>query len=178
LLKKALGPGKHITASDLSPFAIASLGIWERVFDVRLDASFNCRSYEIPIESGSVDLVFTFQAAHHFVAHRRTLCELHRVLAAGGVALYLHEPTCSRWLHPLARRRVNQKGMPVPEDVLVHSRVLALASGAGFAASSEFDLSLAKRGPVELLYYSALRRLPFLKHVLPCTRDLVFEKPR
>ena len=176
LVKKRLGPGKQVIASDLSPFAIESLGMWERVFDVRLDASFHCRSYEIPVEAGSVDLAFTFQAAHHFVAHRRTLSELYRVLAPGGCALYLHEPTCSRWIHPLAHRRVNQKGMPVPEDVLVHGELLDLARRAGFIAGTVFDLSLAKRGPVELLYYSALRRVPGLKHVLPCTRDFVFEK--
>ena len=56
LVKKRLGPGKQVIASDLSPFAIESLGMWERVFDVRLDASFHCRSYEIPVEAGSVDL--------------------------------------------------------------------------------------------------------------------------
>jgi len=178
LVKKRLGPGTHVTASDLSPFAIASLGLWERVFAVRLDASFHCRSYEIPVESGGVDLVYTFQAAHHFVAHRRTVRELHRVLAPGGCALYLHEPTCSRWIHPLAHRRVNQKGMPVPEDVLVHKELLQLGRDAGFTVSTVFDLSLAKRGPVEMLYYSALRSVPGLKHVLPCTRDFVFEKPR
>src|SRR5262245_30991970 len=61
LLKKRLGAGKQVTASDLSPFAIASTGIWERVFDVRLDATLHCRSYEIPLETGSVDVVFAFQ---------------------------------------------------------------------------------------------------------------------
>src|SRR5262249_2119080 len=171
LLKKRLGAGSHVTASDLSPFAIASAGIWERVFDVRLDATLHCRSYEIPIAAGGVDLVFAFQAAHHFVAHRRTLRELHRVPARGGVPLYLHEPTCSRWLHRLARHRVNHKGMPVPEDVLVHTRLLAIARAAGFSASSQFDLSLAKRGPLERVYYRALRTVPGLRHVLPTTRD-------
>ena len=68
--------------------------------------------------------------------------------------------------------------MPVPEDVLVHARLLELAREAGFNASAVFDLSVAKRAPLELVYYHALRRLPPLKHVLPCTRDLVFEKPR
>ena len=57
--------------------------------------------------------------------------------------------------------------MPVPEDVLVHGELLDLARRAGFIAGTVFDLSLAKRGPVELLYYSALRRVPGLKHVLP-----------
>ena len=66
--------------------------------------------------------------------------------------------------------------MPVPEDVLVHKELLQLARDAGLSASTVFDLSLAKRGPLELLYYSALRMAPFLKHVLPCTRDFVFEK--
>jgi SAM-dependent methyltransferase len=177
IVKKRLAPGRHVTASDLSPFAIASVGLWERVFDVRLDGALHCRSYEIPVEPASVDLVFTFQAAHHFVAHRRTLRELFRILTPGGAALYLHEPTCSRWIHPIARHRVNHKGMPVPEDVLVHARLLEIARETGFGASTVFDLSVAKRAPLELLYYSALRTLPLLKHWLPCTRDFVFEKP-
>lgn len=166
-----------MTSSDISPYAIASHGLWERVYGVQLDASFECRSYEIPVEAASFDLLFAFQAAHHFVAHGRTLREINRVLMPGGVCLYLHEPTCSRLLHPVARYRVNQKGMPVPEDVLIQARILALGRAAGLRASSVFDLSVAKRGPVELLYYSVLRAVPLIRYVLPCTRDFVFEKP-
>jgi hypothetical protein len=33
-------------------------------------------------------------------------------------------------------------------------------------------------GETNAFIYSALRRVPGLKHLLPCTRDFVFEKPR
>jgi SAM-dependent methyltransferase len=177
IIKKLVGPSTRVMATDISPYAVASVPRWERLFGVELDAAFACRSYDIPVADSSIDLVLTFQAAHHFVAHRRTLRELFRVLRGGGAALYLHEPTCNRKLHPFAVRRVNAKGMPVPEDVLVYERIKAMATSLGFKVSSTFDLSLAKRGPVELLYYSVLRVVPLLKHALPCTRDMVFTKP-
>ena len=53
--------------------------------------------------------------------------------------------------------------VPVPEDVLVYSRLAAIANEVGLEASSVFDLSLSQRGPVELVYYTMLRRLPLLK---------------
>jgi len=177
IIKKLAGASTRVLATDISPYAVASVPRWERVFRVKLDAALACRSYEIPVADASLDLVLTFQAAHHFVAHRRTLRELWRVLRAGGHALYLHEPTCNRLLHPLARRRVNAKGMPVPEDVLVYGKLKSMGTGLGFDVSSTFDLSVAKRGPVELLYYSVLKTVPLLKHALPCTRDIVFTKP-
>lgn len=178
ILKKLLGTAGHVTASDISPHAMASVWKWERVFAVRLDGKLNCRSYQVPLPDASVDLVFTFQAAHHFVAHRRTLREMLRILVPGGSCLYLHEPTCAQWIHGVARRRVNAKGMSVPEDVLVYARLVAIAHEVGLNVSSVFDLSLSKRGPVELVYYSALTRLPLLRHLLPCTRDIVFMKSR
>lgn len=176
LTQRLVPAGTRVIATDISPHALAGLPQWERVFQSRLDDSFACRSYAIPLPDASVDLVYAFQAAHHFVAHRRTFIELARVLRPGGGALYLHEPTCAEWIHPLAHRRVNGKGMPVPEDVLVPSRLATVAAAAGLRMRTVFDLSLAKRGPVETLYYAALRAVPPLRHLLPCTRDLVFER--
>ena len=176
IAKRILGNGKRVIATDLSPFAVASTRKWERLFSVQLDGAFACRSYELPVRDGSLDLIFTFQAAHHFVAHRSTANEIQRVLRPGGTCLYLHEPTCHRLLHTLARARVNTNGMPVPEDVLVLSRLKQLGEEAGLDVSSNFDLSLAKRGPVEMLYYLMMRKSGPLKHVLPCTRDICFRK--
>ncbi len=176
-IAKRLVPAKSsVMATDISRHAIGGRGEWEQVFQQPLDGAFSCRSYDIPLPDSSMDLVFTFQAAHHFVAHRRTLLELARVLRPGGAAIYLHEPTCSRWIHPVAHRRVNGKGMPVPEDVLVPAELATLAAEAGLRMRSHFDLSLAKRGPIETLYYAALRVIPGLRELLPCTRDLVFER--
>ena len=123
IVKKMMGDGKRVVATDISPHAVASVWKWERVFSVKLDGALDCRSYEVPVPDSSVDLVFTFQAAHHFVAHKRTLREMHRILTGGGTCLYLHEPTCNQMFRATAHRRVNTKGMPVPEDVLVYSRL-------------------------------------------------------
>ena len=63
-------PLAHVTATDLSGHAVSSAHKWEHVFRTRLDAKRACRSYELAEGDESVDLVFCFQAAHHFAAHR------------------------------------------------------------------------------------------------------------
>lgn len=173
---KSLFPRCKVVATDISPYAVASLPAWEHLLATHLEGALACRSYVLPIRSGSVDLVFAFQSAHHFVAHRRTLSEVHRVLRPSGVCLYLHEPTCRAPLHSIARWRVNRKRPEVPEDVLIYNRLKRLATQAGFRATSQFDVSLTKRGPMELVYYSVLRLLKPLQHLLPCTQDFVLIK--
>lgn len=171
--------GGQVTASDLSPDAIASVPIWEGVFRVRVEA-LACPSYEVPMENGSLDLIFTFQAAHHFGAHRRTLGECQRLLRPGGALLYLHEPTAPRWIYRPAVARVNSKRASydhdVVEDVLVPSELLRIASELGLAGSVAFTPTLANRRPVEFLYYLALSQLKPLQSVLPCTADFVFRR--
>jgi len=176
LLTRLLGPKTRVIASDISRYALASLPLWKRLFGVSGVEGIACRSYGLPFASGSFDAVIAFQAAHHFRAQRRTLEEVARVLRVGGICLYLHEPACPGYMYPLARFRVNRKRPEVPEDVLVPSRLFRIARGCGLVASSDFDVSIIKRGPVELIYYTGLRLLPWLKHLVPCTRHLVFRK--
>ena len=166
-----------MVATDISVFALQSAPLWEAIFRRRLSGASACRSYQLPFRDGSFDLVFAFQAAHHFRRHEATALEVFRVLRPGGVAIYLHEPTCPAWIHPLAVRRVRQGRPDVPEDVLIPSWILRPARAAGFRATTRDDCSLAKRGPLELLYYLGMRALPPLRFVLPCTRDFVLEKP-
>lgn len=173
---KRVFPQAEVIASDLSPKAIGRAGGWAQVVGAVPDRTLACPSYDIPLEDGSVGLVFAFQAAHHFGAHGRTLAEVHRVLRPGGTCLYLHEPSCPPSLHRVAKARVNRKRPEVPEDVLVHSRLLELARAAGFEASVEFDADPSHRRPGETVYYAALQRLPFLHARLPCTADFVFRK--
>jgi SAM-dependent methyltransferase len=171
--------GSRVIASDVSPDAIASVPIWEGVFRVRVEA-LACPSYEVPLEDGSLDLIFTFQAAHHFGAHRRTLAECQRLLRPGGTLLYLHEPTAPWWIYGRAVARVNNKRASYDhngvEDVLVPSELLRIASELGLAGSVAFTPTLANRGPVEFLYYLALGPLKPLQRVLPCTADFVFQR--
>jgi len=116
-------PSARVIASDISEDAIAGAEKWEYVFKTRLDETYACSSYQIPTKDESVDRVWCYEAAHHFVAHRRTLAEIYRVLAPGGTALYLREPSCRPYIHGIARRRVNRKRPDVPEDVLVYPKI-------------------------------------------------------
>jgi SAM-dependent methyltransferase len=173
---KRMFPRSRVIASDISPWAIASAPKWERMLEASLDGALACKSSEIPLDDSSVDLVFTFQAAHHFVEHAETLAEIHRVLRPGGVGLYLHEPSCPKWFYKAATYRANRR-RDVPEDVFVHSRLLAMARGLGFEASIRFDPDPANREPLETVYFLVLSRLAFLCPVVPCTADYTFRKP-
>jgi len=173
-LVKRLYPRAHVTLSDLSAEAIASRDIWERVFGVALDGAIPSRSYEVPLPDASVDLVFTFAAAHHFLAHGRTLREMRRILRPGGSCLYLYEPSCHAWMYGLAVRRVNAIRPDLPEDVIVYHRLVELGRSLGFAVTLRSDLSSHGRGPLKRAYFSALRLVPLLQTLLPCTRDFVF----
>jgi SAM-dependent methyltransferase len=166
-----------VTATDISPWAIASAPKWERLFEVSLDGALACKSAEIPVDAEAFDLVFCFQSAHHFVEHEATLAEVRRVLRRGGVCLFLHEPSCPPWLYRLARYRANRLRPAVPEDVLVPAELLSLAERLGFAASVTFDPTPVNREPAETLYFLVLSKLSFLARFVPCTADYVFRKP-
>lgn len=174
---KRFFPDASVFASDISPYAVRGVEEWERILRVKLDRSFACKSYDIPLEPESVDLVFCFESAHHFVAQRRTLAEVYRILRPGGMCLYLHEPSCRPFLHTVAHRRVNRKRPEVPEDVLVYPKMQRMGLEAGFRVTLAFEPSLYNRQPGELLYYALLRKLRVLRYWLPCSVDYVFEKP-
>lgn len=176
-LVKRLHPHARVIASDISPHAIASVHQWEHHFQVKLDDTFACRSYEIPLPAASIDLIFCFAAAHHFVAHRRTLAEIARVLRPGGRCFYFHEPTCSRFLYKAAHRRVNRIRPEVPEDVLRYREIEKLAHQASLQLRLHADTSLLKRGQLEYFYYWTLGKVRPLQTLLPCTRDFEFIKP-
>jgi len=176
-IAKRVAPQARVIATDISPFAVASAHKWERIFEARLDGATACPSDAIDAPDASVDLVFCFAAAHHFVAHRRTLLEVRRVLRNGGSCLYLYEPSCPAPLHALARRRVNRRRPEVPEDVLVPSRIAAIAAEVGLACEVTPYPSVRHRRPFETLYYALLAALPPLQRVLPCTAHYHFRKP-
>jgi SAM-dependent methyltransferase len=176
-LYKRLHPNSHVTATDISAFAVASLHKWERLWDVRLDGSYACKSYETREADASLDVVFAFQAAHHFLAHRRTLREIARILKPGGRAYYLMEPATPKLWYGPTYRRINSKRPEVPEDVLITSTIAALAREAGLELQVHFDPGVKRKGPVELVYFSVLRALPPLQRMLPCSAHFVFTRP-
>jgi SAM-dependent methyltransferase len=163
-------------ASDISPYAIQSVDKWEHVFCSKVDRVFACPSNEIPLDDESVDLVFCFQAAHHFRAHRTTLIEIKRVLNSKGVGLYLQEPCCPRFWYPLAHWRVNRKRPDVPEDVIIHRRLAEIAEEIGFSASFNLLPHTMNKAPFETLYYSFLGTVKPLRYLLPCAADFIFRK--
>jgi SAM-dependent methyltransferase len=173
---KRMFPDKRIIASDISPFAIASHPKWEHILQVKLDQTFACRSYEIPLPENSVDLIFCFQAAHHFVRHRRTLNEVYRILSPYGICMYLFEPVCRQFLYKVSYTRANAKRPEVPEDVLVYERLLAIGRECGFEAEMQFNPILVNRGSLQTLYFSVLNKFPVLQTLLPSTGDFVFRQ--
>lgn len=175
-LVKRLHPTLHVTATDISPYAVMSVPKWERLWQSKIDNAYDCKCYETRESDESIDLIFCFAAAHHFVRHNATLREISRILRPGGQALYLYEPTTPRMLHSLAHWRVNRKRPSVPEDVLIASRIVELAGVNGLEAHVDYYPSLQKRAPFETLYYFALGAVPLLQRVLPCTANFVFTK--
>ena len=173
---KYLFPNAHVTATDISPHAIASRHKWERVYDVDLDAAITCRSYEIPYEDESTDIVFCFSSAHHFVDHRGTLREIMRILKPGGHAYYFHEPACRGYIHAIAKRRVNAKRPAVPEDLILYKEIELISSEIGLSCTPVFSPTTIERSDLETLYYFTLRQLPFLQRLLPCSIDFTFRK--
>jgi SAM-dependent methyltransferase len=163
-------------ASDISPYAVRSVTKWEQVFGSKVDRVFACPSNEIPLENESVDLVFCFQAAHHFRSHRTTLIEIRRVLKPGGFCLYLQEPCCPRFWYRLAYWRVNRKRPEVPEDVIVHRKLAAMAVEVGFSASYSLTPHTMNKGLIETIYYACLCGLKPLRYLLPCGADFIFLK--
>jgi SAM-dependent methyltransferase len=174
---KRLFPDAKVVASDLSPDALASAETWVEVIGAAPDATVACRSSEIPYGDESFDLVFCFQSAHHFGPLEPTLSEARRLLAPGGVALFLHEPSCQRYVHRLAARRVRARRQAAPEDVLVYTEVERLGREAGFDVRVRFDPTRVNRQPLETVYYAALSAVPSLQGLLPCTADYSFRKP-
>ncbi|MCW5943780.1 MAG: class I SAM-dependent methyltransferase [Fimbriimonadaceae bacterium] len=174
IVKREL-PGTEVILSDISEFAVASLPKWERVFDVKVDRALACKSYEIPFEDASLDVVYAFAAAHHFIAHRKTFREVHRVLRPGGRCLYLHEPICSPMFHKALVARANRHRVVVPEDVLRWKELCALAESVGFSASVESYVTFAGFTKSGLLYKLFAEVFPALTRANG-TGDFVFVK--
>jgi len=175
-----MDPDEHDTHQASGPMSRDFSERMERERAYWWTSSTERPGFKIPLEDGSVDLIFAFDAAHHFGAHRRTLAEIRRVLQPGGVCLYLHEPTVSKLLYRPAVERVNKKragfGRDVAEDVIVGGHLLSIAHDLGFVAHRTFAPSLHAWRSKERVYYTVVRRRGSLQRLLPSTADLVFTK--
>jgi ubiquinone/menaquinone biosynthesis C-methylase UbiE len=172
---KKIYPEISVTLTDISEFAIASAHKWEHIFQVKIDEKLACESYEIPKDDSSCDCIFAFAAAHHFLAHQKTLKEIKRVLTSGGHCFYFYEPSYLAYLYKIAYWRVNRKRPSVPENVLIYYKIQLLASKAGLYCSLHFYPSVIRRGAFETVYYSVLSKFRLLQRILPCTINYHFQ---
>ncbi len=175
-LLKHFFPEKEIISSDISSHAVEGQKIWENLFSVKLDGGFTAKSYSIPLEDESMDTIFCFAAAHHFVKHRSTLIELKRVLKPGGFIIYFYEPVCLAYIYKRAKARVNKKRHIVPEDLLIYPEMKKIAEELNLSYTLNFSPSTKNRSLVGAIYYTILSRLSALQKILPCTADLIFTK--
>ena len=175
-LYKKKFPNVESIVTDISKYAIASLGKWEHILKIKIDKSYACKSYEIQEEDNSVDQIICFAAAHHFLSHKKTLKEIHRVLKPGGKAFYFYEPCSSRLMYRPAFYRVNRKRPEVPEDVLITDELRKIAQTVGLDFQIDYYPSLQLRGAVETIYFFILGKFTFLQKLLPATGNFIFTK--
>lgn len=174
---KSLHKNCRFVTTDISEYAIASINQWEDIFDTKIDKTYACTSYETNEDDESIDLVFTFAAAHHFLKHRRTLREMHRILSHNGVAAYIFEPVTPPYWYKLAYKRVNSIRPEVHEDVLDLSRIAKISNELGLEFKVIFTPIFNSRiGFFNTVYYMVLNKLPFLQKFFPATATLVFKK--
>lgn len=171
-------PHLHVTSSDISEYAIKSQFKWEEVFGVKIDKSSVCTSDNLPAGDSTLDIVYAFAAAHHFIMHKETLTECKRALRPGGSLIYIYEPVTPRFFYSLAKWRVNRMRPEVPEDLLVPAELSKFAAELGYDYKIMYFPNLNSRGMVETLYYYLLSKLKFLNRVLPSTAIIVFTKPK
>ena len=174
---KSLHKGSIFTATDISKYAIASITQWEEIFDTKVDKTYACKSYETNEQKNSIDLVFTFASAHHFIKHKKTLKELKRILKSGGIAAYLFEPVTPPYWYSLAYKRVNSIRPEVHEDVLDVSRISKIAEDVGLKFKIIYTPIFRYRsGLSQTIYYIFLNKIPFFQKFFPATATLIFKK--
>ncbi len=169
---KKMYPDSVVVGTDIAESAIATRTIWEPIFNTQLDAAHACRSYELPFDDQSIDLVFCFEAAHHFGKQYETLSELKRVLKPNGIALYLYEPGCPPYIYPLAYKRVNSLRESIQEDLLIYQKITKMSEAVGFTPKIIFDPINEMRGPKQTIYYAMLGAFPWLQRLLPSCIDV------
>lgn len=176
-LLKSTYPNAYVITTDISPFAVESVTQWEDIFKVKMDKVYYCKSDETKEDDDSIDFMFTFSAAHHFVTHRKTINEISRILKHGGIAAYFFEPVTQLFWYPMAYRRVNKKRPEVHEDLLVISKLRNIAVEAGLEFTIIHTPSYSNRkGYVETLYYLIMSTFPFFQKILPHTATILFTK--
>lgn len=177
-LVKSFHPEAEVIATDLSEVAVQGCKIWGRIFGAQPDHIRACRAYDTGFEDNSFQLIFAFAAAHHFRKYGRSMAEISRILAPGGVALFFHEPTCPEFIYKAAFASVNKRHPAVPEDVLVRSRLERLAKENNLSIRFDLAPTLTNRVGLSNVYFYLLGKVRSLSRLLPCSADIVIQKPK
>ncbi len=176
-IKKWILPEAQMTVSDISPYAVESVKYWEEFYDIKVENAVACKSYELPFENESFDLVFCFAAAHHFVKLEETLTEVHRVLKPSGKCLFLYEPTSHRVTYKLHLAYVNSTNPSTPEDILIPKEIKKIGEGLNFKVEHSYDHK--SQNPKSLImgfYFKVISTFGFLEKILPSSSDFIFIK--
>ena len=175
---KKMHPNANVHLTDIAEDVVNTHQFWTTLYGCNIDGAYSAKSYDLPFEDESLDLLFCFQAAHHFGKHGATLRELHRVLRPGGIVLYLDEPVCRQWIYPAAHKRVNARldDDGVPEDLLIYPHLLKIAQDSGFESSIVFAPHAFNRGPLQTMYYFVQMKISFLSRLLPTCGHIVLKK--
>lgn len=177
--KKYFLPDANFICTDISPFAIKSIHNWEHIYNVKIDSSFSCKSYDIPLEDDSVDLIFCYAAFHHFVKYKETIQEAKRILKPNGVMLFLYEPVSSKFFYPLYYKYVNTAPHSTPEDVLIPKNMKSYCASLDLDCEVVFDSHQSiNRSWVIMLYFGMLKRVLFLARYMPASADFIIRKKK
>ena len=176
-LKRWVIKDAKFTVTDISPYAVQSVKYWEELYDIKIDDSLACKSYELPFQDEQFDLVFCYAAAHHFVKLEETLAEVRRVLKPGAACIFFYEPTCSKLFYKLHLKYVYSLDPGTPEDILIPKEIKKLADKLNLDCIHHYDVeSQAIRSLVLGLYFKILSVFGFLKKLLPSSSDFIFIK--
>ena len=174
---KNLFPYTEITTTDISIHALESLKEWEDRMEVKIDKYYECESYKTNEEKESIDFIFTFASAHHFIKHDETIHEISRILKPKGHAAYFFEPVSPKFWYPLAFWRVNRKRPEVREDLLIPNELKKISKKYNLTCKIiETPIFSNREGLIETIYYIFLNIFPFLQKFLPRTAIILFSK--
>jgi len=176
-LKRWIIPQAEVTLTDISPYAVESAKYWEEVYDIKMKDHLACKSYDLPFQDQSFDLVFCFAAAHHFVKLKETLAEVHRVLKPSGKCIFMYEPTSHKISYKLHLAYVNSTNPSTPEDILIPKELKKMGQDLGFEVKHVYDhQSQNPKSMVMSLYFKLLSTFKFLARILPSSSDFIFIK--
>lgn len=176
-IKRWIAPQAKMTVTDISPYAVESVKYWAEFYDIEIEQALACKSYELPFEDNSIDLVFCFAAAHHFVKLDETLAEVYRVLKPSGKCLFLYEPTSHRLTYKLHLNYVNSTNPSTPEDILIPKEIIKMGEALNFKVDHHYDhKSQNPRSLVMSLYFKIISTFGFLQKLLPSSSDFIFIK--